>query len=192
MGTLKEIIKDLQAGEDVKEIDLRFSQIGDEEAKVLAQALQDNKTVTTIDLGWNRVGGELLEDIDKLLERNQLRAEELSKKNDQRIDSVQEKLLTTDIRLEEKQKIFKTMEQIKEIVQKQKLAQREAVHYVDAQKINEYNNVLKARGDKEIQQLVNSDHNLKLLLSNVSNSADLYEALESLLIGDIVSLSEGV
>jgi hypothetical protein len=37
-----------------------------------------------------------------------------------------------------------------------------------------------------------SDHDFKLLLSKVSNPADLYEVLESLLIGDIEPLLEGV
>jgi hypothetical protein len=97
----------------------------------------------------------LLNDINKLLKKNQLQAEELSKKIDQGRDFVQEKLLATDIRLEEKQKIFNKIQQIKEIAQEQKLEQQEELHNKALAKINKYkNNVLKVKADKNILQLL--------------------------------------
>jgi Leucine Rich repeat len=217
----KALAQALQSNNTVTTIHLSSNQIGDEGAKALAQALQNNNTVTAINLYRNEIGDELLNDINKLLEKNILQLEELSKKIDQGIDSVQEKLVFGDnIKAEERQEISKRIQQIKEIVQKQKLEQKEDVHDTVLAQINNCkNDVLKARGNKEIQQLVKefkydvmlvklkkmhqsqqtehssgtkiiSDPNLKLLLS--SNPDDLYKALGNLLIGDITSLSEGV
>ncbi|WP_341755789.1 ankyrin repeat domain-containing protein [Candidatus Tisiphia endosymbiont of Ptychoptera albimana] len=81
-----EVIKYLQSGKNIKEIDLRYNKIGAEGAKYLAQALQHNNSVTSIDLGDNNIGDELLKDIDELLEKNKLQAIE-ALKIDQTIDS---------------------------------------------------------------------------------------------------------
>lgn len=98
MYILKKIIADLNVGKDVKEIWLNSkctgsntgknpleqalqnwwnNWIGDEGAKALAQALQNNNTVTAINLYRNEIGDELLNDINKLLEKNILQLEEL-------------------------------------------------------------------------------------------------------------------
>ncbi|WP_341756497.1 MULTISPECIES: hypothetical protein [unclassified Candidatus Tisiphia] len=112
--SFNQIIEALKAGKDVKAIDLKYEDIGAEGAKALAHALENNNTVTTIDLWGNKIGDELLNDIRDKLEKNKLQAEALqSKEIEQGVDSVQEKLLATNIGSEKKQEISKKMQQIK-------------------------------------------------------------------------------
>nr|WP_275656753.1 hypothetical protein [Rickettsia endosymbiont of Culicoides newsteadi] len=170
-----------QNNKTLETLDLWGNNIGNKGPKALVQALQNNKTLKKLDLRWNWVSDELLKDINKLLEINQLQAEELSKKIEQGVDSVQEKLVSEDnIKAEEKQKNL-------EIIQQSKCETLELVMVLKLQKMQQSQQIEHSSGTKII-----SNHNLKLLLSNVSNSAELYEALESLLIGDIEPLSEGV
>ncbi|WP_425364659.1 hypothetical protein [Candidatus Tisiphia endosymbiont of Mystacides longicornis] len=186
MTRLTDIIKDMRAGVDIKKIDLYKSGIGNEEVKLLLQALEkynntvteidldgnritnegagliahfleENSSVTYIDLSNNKIGDEgarlilkairknntltkinlhnnktlstnkidysIQESIDKILEKNRVRAEEakaeetLSKKSDQGIDSIQEKLPVTGTKLEENQNISKGIQQLKQDMQ---------------------------------------------------------------------------
>ncbi|MCC8483994.1 MAG: hypothetical protein LN561_05570 [Rickettsia endosymbiont of Labidopullus appendiculatus] len=55
MTRLTDIIKDLRAGVDIKKIRLCSSMIGNEEVKLLLQALEKNDTVTDIDLSRNGI-----------------------------------------------------------------------------------------------------------------------------------------
>jgi Ran GTPase-activating protein (RanGAP) involved in mRNA processing and transport len=71
MTRLTNIIKDLCAGVDIKKIDLYKRGIGNEEVKLLLQALEKyNNTVTEIDLDSNRITNEGAELIAHFLEEN--------------------------------------------------------------------------------------------------------------------------
>ncbi|WP_250311395.1 hypothetical protein [Rickettsia endosymbiont of Oedothorax gibbosus] len=71
MTILTEIIDNLRAGEDIKEIDLCKSGIDDKKVKLLMQALEKyNNTVTEIDLDSNRITNEGAGLIACFLEKN--------------------------------------------------------------------------------------------------------------------------
>jgi Ran GTPase-activating protein (RanGAP) involved in mRNA processing and transport len=76
----------LKSNSTVTEIHLWNNQISNKGAKALVHALQHNNTLTIMNLWDNKIGDDLLENINKLLKKNVLQAEEFKGK-----PSIQEK-----------------------------------------------------------------------------------------------------
>ncbi|WP_425363703.1 hypothetical protein [Candidatus Tisiphia endosymbiont of Hybos culiciformis] len=186
----------LEKNSSVMHIDLRWNKIDNDGARLILQALRKNNTVTEMDLFGNKslyangIDYSLIASIDKILEKNILRAKKaLSKKSDQGIDSVQEKLPVTDTNQEKSKNISKEVQQLKKVGQEQKSEQQEEMNTTLAQIINKQtmqDDILKLIVQKldvvtgEIKQLKEQSSGQQKI-ENSSGTESIGEHLELLL-----------